>query len=844
MSFYIFFYFFKKLKYHNIFFFALFSKLKKQKIMKFRVLILFAILTNTLFAQKITLSGYVTDSTNGEPLIGATVFEANNRKNGTVTNSYGFFSLTLNASKSKINFYYIGFDPLELDLNLTKDTLIKVELVPNNQIGEVVVHGKGNKVESSQMSQIDVPVKAIRTMPVLFGEVDVLKTVQLLPGVQSGTEGTSGIYVRGGGPDQNLILLDGVPVYNVNHLFGFFSVFNGYAINDISLIKGGFPARYGGRLSSVLDIRMKEGNMKKFSGEVSIGVIASKFTFEGPIKKDKTSFIISGRRTYLDILTKPIMSIASAASSVSGTSFNGGYFFYDLNAKINHKFSDKDRIYLSAYLGKDKAYTNVTSLWDGDYSKSKFDLHWGNITTAFRWNHVINMKLFMNTTLTYSNYLFSTEAQEEYRYTWMGNATKEFWKIGYYSGIEDYAAKMDFDYVPNSSHKIKFGATGIFHIFKPGISIMNYTSVEEGIKIDTSFGNQNIYGREFGLYAEDDFRIGNRLKINAGVRATSFSVEDTIFYSIEPRLSARFLVNDNFSVKASYAKMSQYLHFLTNSTIGLPTDLWLPATKLVPPEHSWQTAVGTEFNLGQNYSLSLEGFYKEMQGIIEYKEGESFFSSMETEGGNSWEYKIERGKGWAYGGELFLRKKTGKFTGWLGYTLSWSNRQFPTISFGKVFPYRYDRRHDIGILLNYKLSDKVDIGATWVYGTGIAVTLARQRYLPVDQIQNRIDLNNQDNNNYYYYGEVSVEYYGSRNNFRLPAYHRLDIGINFHKQTKLGLRTWSFSIYNVYNRKNPFYVDFNGGLFGYDTDSKYGRQLFKYSLFPIIPSITYSLKFK
>ena len=460
------------------------------------------------FSQNITISGYVENSETGEPIINAIVYDSLNLSYGTVTNSYGFFSLTLPRQTVKIMANYSGFSPYKLNFLPTKDTLLKIELIPDIQIGQVVVTANGTKVENTQMSQIDVPVATVKKMPVLFGEVDVLKTIQLLPGVQSGTEGTSGIYVRGGGPDQNLILLDGVPVYNVNHLFGFFSVFNGYAINDISLIKGGFPARYGGRLSSVLDIRMKEGNMKKFSGEVSIGAIASKFTIEGPIQKDKTSFIISGRRTYLDIITAPFMKIASTAATIGGTTFSGGYFFYDLNAKINHKFSENDRVYLSFYLGKDKAYTNVSNLWDNDYSKSKFDLHWGNITSAFRWNHLFGPKLFANTTITYSNYLFSTTAENEYRFTWLGNATKELWRVNYISGIEDIAGKIDFDYMPTNTHKIKFGLTAILHNFKPGVSVLNYDSYETGIRIDSTYGNENIQGIEFGGYVEDEFRIG------------------------------------------------------------------------------------------------------------------------------------------------------------------------------------------------------------------------------------------------------------------------------------------------------------------------------------------------
>ena len=814
--------------------------------MKFQLIFLLLFLFGvTSFSQNITISGYVENADNSERLINATVFNATNTRYGTVTNIYGFYSLTVPAGNIKFTASYVGFETFILEFEATKDTVINVNLMSSTDIGQVVITADGNQVQSTQMSTIDVPISAVRKMPVLFGEVDVLKTIQLLPGVQSGSEGTSGIYVRGGGPDQNLILLDGVPVYNANHLFGFFSVFNGYAINDISLIKGGFPSRYGGRLSSVIDIRMKEGNMKKFSGEASVGVIASKFTIEGPIVKDKTSFIISGRRTYLDALTAPFIKLASAIATLDGSSFYGGYFFYDLNAKINHKFSDKDRIYLSGYFGKDKAYTSYSSSWSEDYSSTDFDLHWGNATGAFRWNHIFGSKLFANTTLTYSNYLFVTAVDEEFRYTWLGAATKEEWKMKYSSGIEDIAAKMDFDYSPNSFHKVKFGLTTIYHTFKPGISALKFSNAESDIAVDTTYGNKDISGYEFGGYIEDDFRIGNRLKINAGVRGTALQMPDTLFYSVEPRLSMRVLISDNFSVKASYAQMSQYLHFLTNSTVGLPTDLWLPATRLAPPEHSTQYALGVAINLPYNLEFSIEGFYKDMKGLIEYKEGESFFSSVSDENsGDAWENKVEIGNGVSKGLEFFLQKKSGKWNGWIGYTFSRATRQFTDISFGEVFPFSYDRPHDLSIVLLYKINDNIDVGATWVFGTGYPVTLAQQRYLPVNMVENKI--NQQTGYDYYYYSDAqSVEYYGGRNNFRLPNYHRLDLGINFTKENKLGERTWSVSVYNFYNRKNALFVDFNGVFLGVsDGNSQFKRQLFKYSLFPLIPSLTYSLKFK
>jgi len=815
------------------------------------IIVYFILVTTISFSQKYTLSGYIVDQSSGEHIIGAHIYDTENLQIGTSTNSYGFFSLTLKKQKNKLAVGFVGYENLVLNIDIKKDTLITISLHNDAEIDEVIITGTQNKVKTSQMSSIDIPLNAVQKLPVLFGEVDVLKTIQLMPGVQSGSEGTSGVYVRGGGPDQNLILLDGVPVYNVNHLFGFFSVFNGYAVKDITLIKGGFPARYGGRLSSVIDIRMKEGNMKKFSGEASSSFIASKFSFEGPIVKNKTSFIISARRTYLDVLAAPIIKIISKANDFG--SFWGGYFFYDVNAKINHKFSDKDRLYLSVYTGKDKAYVKSSyddSNYDGSFykSKSEFDLHWGNLTSSLRWNHIFAPKLFANTTLTYSKYNFITSLSDEGEYSNQninGQYETNTYKYGlsYLSGIEDLALKIDFDYLPSTNHKIKFGVNGINHTFRPGVSAL---SVKEGaINLDTTYGTNNIFAQELSVYAEDDIKVGSRLKFNIGGRLSGLSVQDTFYYSLEPRISARFLITEKWSVKAAYSQMTQYLHFLTNSTIGLPTDLWLPATKRVAPQHSTQYAAGTVFSLPYDLSITIESYYKEMSNLIEYKEGVSFFDDPEDAGiaGLGWEDKVEIGKGKSYGAEFMLSKNVGNLTGWLAYTWSKTSRQFDNISFGEVFPYRYDRRHDGSIALTYKINDKIDIGATWVYGTGISVTLAQQRYLPINRINSFIEEQQNTNEVYYFGGGGSVEYYGKRNNYVLPAYHRLDLSINFTKKVKYGTRTWNVSIYNAYNRWNAFYVDFNGGLMGqYYNPNK--RQLIKYSLFPIIPSISYNYKFK
>jgi len=787
------------------------------------------ILHSLSFSQKHTISGYVESAESGEKLVGAAVYIKNAPTLGTMTNTYGYFSLTIPNIKAKVIASYIGYASQVYEINLTDDKIINFALNPANEIEEVEIHGTKTEAQKTEMGKIDVSIKTIQTIPALLGEVDVLKAIQLLPGIQSGTEGTSGFYVRGGGPDQNLILIDGVPVYNASHLFGFFSVFNSDAISDVSIIKGGFPARYGGRLSSVLDIRMKEGNMKKFKGSASIGLISSKFMFEGPIIKDKTSFIISARRTYVDVLSWPIQQWAINRANKDNPNNNftskSGYYFWDINAKVNHKFSDKDRIYLSVYTGKDKAYSYNTDKWEEYKDEFDSDLHWGNITSSFRWNHLLAKNLFANTTVTYSKYKFGIDLIEKSSNT-NNNSIDEF-SFGYNSGIEDWAAKIDFDYSPIPSHNIKFGANYTYHTFSPGVQAIKITV--DTSKIEENYGNANIYASEYLAYVEDEMSVFKNFKANIGFHYSGFYVSDTLYQSYQPRISLRYLITPKWSVKAAYTQMAQYLHLLTNTTIGMPTDLWLPVTNNIKPQESTQYAFGSAYSY-KGFDFSIEAYYKTMDNMIEYKEGASFFGNIEEEATNkrAWENKIETdGKGTSYGIELLIKKNIGKTTGWIGYTWSKTDRQFSNVSFGETFPYTYDRRHDIGIVITHKFNDKIDIGATWVYGTGNAITLSLERYRGLSE---SVYINQYQNY------ENTVNHIEKRNNFRMPAYHRLDLGINFRKQKKYGKRTWSVGAYNVYNRKNPFYLRFG-------RDEQGDRALYQYSLFPIIPSINYKYDF-
>ncbi|NQX92353.1 MAG: TonB-dependent receptor plug domain-containing protein [Flavobacteriales bacterium] len=663
------------------------------------------------------------------------------------------------------------------------------------------------------MSSVTLDMQEVKTLPVLLGEQDILKTLQLMPGVQSGSEGTSGFYVRGGGPDQNLILLDGVPIYNASHLFGFFSVFNSDAIRNVELIKGGFPARYGGRLSSVLDIRMKEGNNQELKGTGSVGIISSKLTLEGPIRNENTSFLVSGRRTYIDLLTRPIIR------ATNGGDETGGYYFWDLNAKVNHRIDDKNRLFLSFYGGKDRAFYrfdggNVISANELE----RASLSWGNAITALRWNHELNNKTFINTTATFSNYQFVVG--NEFR----DRETDDRDVLEYVSGIQDFGLRSDLDFTPNPNHYIKAGASATRHRFRPGVN--NYTIVENSqTVIDTTFGNQDVVNYEFYAYAEDEWKISPDLTANVGVHFSGLIQDGTNFTSVQPRIALNYRVNKKHSIKAAFATMTQYLHLLTNSGIGLPTDLWLPAVDEAPPQQSNQVSIGWAHAPTPQFEVSVEGYYKHMENLIEYKNGASFFN-----GSREWTTKIENGIGWSYGAEVLVRKKLGEWTGWVGYTWSKSERLFDELNFGRVFPYRYDRRHDVSIAITYKPNERFDMGLVWVYGTGNSVTLEEASYFAISP---SFTLNQQFTQ--------EVNYYPDRNGYRVPAYHRMDIGFNFHKEKIWGQRTFSLGLYNAYSRQNPFFLEFSRIFDGNTGTSR--QALIQYSLFPIIPSISYQFSF-
>ena len=787
--------------------------------------------------NKSTISGYIYDAETGEVLIGATIY-VKSLGIGAITNIYGFYSLTLPSVECEVLYSFIGYETVKKGITLDGNIELNINLIEGKTLQEVVVTGERKQQESTEISTCNLSMIKVKALPVLLGERDIIKTAQLLPGIQSGNEGASGLYVRGGGPDQNLILLDGVTIYNANHLFGFFSVFNADAINRVKLVKGGFPAEYGGRLSSVVDIQMNEGDMKKIHGEGSIGIISSKLMLNGPIIKDKTSFMISARRTYIDLLARPIIPLLNKQNNDSdpdsmNDKVNGGYYFYDVNSKINHIINKNNRIYFSAYLGDDKFYMKqsyqYTDYLDNKkyYEKSAGKLTWGNKIMALRWNHQYAPKLFSNVTLNFSDYKFVTGFGEKIWEDGKENSPVEDISFEYLSGITDWSGKINFFFYPNPKHKINFGISETYHTFKPGVNQFKFST--NGVSLDTTFGSRNTYAHELHSYFQDDFKVTSKLSANIGIHFANLYVREKWYHSLQPRIALNYQLDEKSYIKASYSRMAQFLHLLSNTSVGLPTDLWVPATDSIPPQYGNQVAIGYVRGLPKGFRISTEGYYKTMENIIEYKEGASFLGTN-----TNWEQLVEIGKGWSYGAEVLFEKRTGKTTGWIGYTLSWTNRKFENLNHGNTYPYRYDRRHDISVAVTHKFNDKVDIGVVWVYGTGNAVSLALQRYNAID-----LDYNNISYYDDYYEEPASntINYYKDKNDYRMPSYHRLDVGVNIHKEKKWGEATWSFGLYNAYNRKNPFYLQFGHIR---NSDKYVLKQI---SLFPIIPSVSYNFKF-
>ena len=780
-----------------------------------------------------TLSGFIKERGSLELLPGVNIYIPGTPY-GTSTNTYGFYSLTLPESDSlAVTFSAVGYESQIKTVRLDRNQEINLLLSSSNQLREVIVSEQKQKEYVSrnvQMSQIEIPINQIKKIPAFFGEKDVLKVLQLMPGVQKGTEGQTGLYVRGGGPDQNLIILDDAVVYNASHLFGFFSIFNSDALKSVELTKGGFPARFGGRLSSVLDMNMKEGSKEALHGEGGIGLISSRLTLEGPLAKGKSSFLVSGRRTYIDVLAAPLIASQQAGEE---SKVKPGYYFYDLNAKVNYDFGLKDKLYLSGYFGRDKFYANEKS----PDSESKAGLDWGNTTATLRWNHLFTSRLFLNTSLIFSDFDFGVSNYTKDMNT-DGSVSDEF-SLQYNSRIRDMGLKMDFDFFPLPRHVIKFGGQLTHHRFVPSALAVLGTFLSNPIERSV----KPVNTLEGGLYAEDTWQPFDALKMNLGIRLSSFKTETKNYIRPEPRFSAALRLAQDFSLKGSYAQMNQYVHLLTNTGLGLPTDLWVPTTDRISPQQSRQVALGLAKDLNHPaLSITLEGYYKSMSNILNYKEGASFLSLSGTNANElSWEDNVTSGRGWSYGLEFLVHKKTGRLSGWVGYTLSWTKWQFPELNFGKIFFPRYDRRNDISLVGIFEVNKRITISGTWVYGTGNALTLPLASYQAVQD-------------NFYTYssqsrpgGEITrwygstVNEYGEKNSFRAEPYHRLDLAIQFHKKKKRHERTWEIGVYNAYNRRNPFFYNLSTESSANGATQK--TVLKRYSLFPVIPSISYNFKF-
>jgi TonB dependent receptor/CarboxypepD_reg-like domain/TonB-dependent Receptor Plug Domain len=748
---------------------------------------------------KQTMSGTIKNGETGEALIGAAVVVKELSSVGVISNAYGFYSLTLPLGTYTILVQYLGFKTAADTMVLDHDQIVNINLIPQPiKVGEVIISGERTNanVTSTEVSSKKLEIDEIKSIPVLLGEKDILKTIQLLPGIKSAGEGSTGFYARGGGIDQNLIILDEAPVYNPSHLLGYLSVFNADAIKDVEVITGGMPSEYGGRLSSVIDIRTNDGNMKEFGGSGGIGLIDSRLMLDGPIVKDQGSFIITARRTYVDLFLRLSKDTLINRASV---------YFYDLNMKANYTLGEKDRIFLSGYFGRDNF----------DYP-NYFGFNWGNTTATLRWNHIFGDHIFSNTSFIVSNYNYSSSDETSTSQSQIS------------SGIQDLNFKMDFQYFTNSQSTLKFGLNSMYHTFMPGSVTATTSSGTNSLNLE------HRYALENGIYFSHELNALPDLKVNYGLRFSTFSllgpghiysydqdgnVIDTATYSsekfiktytnLEPRLSLNFLLNESSSIKASYTRTTQYLHLLSNSTSTNPSDLWVPSSNNVAPQYADQGTLGYFKNFGDNaFESSLEVYYKNMHNVIDYKNGADLQLNPNVEA------LLVYGRAWSYGAELLVRKRYGPISGWIGYTLSRTDEQFATINNGQPFPARQDRTHDISVVFMYDYSTTWNFSATWVYNTGNAVTFP--------------------NGNYYVDGRV-VPYYTQRDGYRMPAYHRLDLSATWTLGPHSNL---NFSIYNAYDRMNAYSIEFRQ-----DPNNPSQTQAVQTTIFPIIPSITYNFTF-
>ena len=802
-----------------------------------KALLLLAVLSGTTaYAQKkVTISGHITDSASGETLIGAGILERTSLT-GAVTNNYGYYTLTLPSGEYDFQYSYVGYEDQACHVKLVRDTVVNITLNPGELLeSSHIVAQKDAGIQSTYLGAIDIPAAQIKNTPVLFGEADVLKVLQMMPGVQGGNEGFSGIYVRGGGPDENLILLDGVPIYNVDHMLGIFSVFQPEAVKKVTLYKGSFPARYGGRVSSIVDIRTNDGNMKETHGTVSVGIISDKVHLEGPIIKDKLSYSVSARGMHTLLYAPVIKSLLKDSYA--------NYYFYDLNGKVTWRLSDKDRFFFGGYQGRDRFV--YEEYWDGEgtitigdettyrknRSRTDVGVFWGNTVGSARWNHVFSSKLFANTTVAYNRYKMVMNAGSQETEIQNGIKSVSRYHLDYHSGIRDLSTRIDFDYTPSPHHLVKFGTEYIWHTFIPErMSAVDREVQGKEIQIDTTLhftDPKKIYkGNELSFYVEDDISLGSHLTVNPGAHLSMFNTEGRTYWSLQPRVSAKFSTNIGLSFKAGYARMAQYVHLLSSAQISLPVDLWVPITKDIRPVTSDQFSVGAYYDRIKGWEFSIEGYLKKMDHILEYKDGTLMLGTSD-----GWENRVEMGEGTAKGLELLIQKTSGKTTGWLAYTLAKSDRIFPdgSINNGERFPYKYDRRHSIDLSIDHRFNKRWGVDAAWSFATG-GTTTVPVRQVGVLMREGYI---------------IDAQYVDHRNNFRIPPSHRLNIGFSHHRQCRRGESILNLSVYNVYNQMNPNFVFMD---YGADYD-KYGNytgtslKMKKITILPMVPSISWTRNF-
>lgn len=803
------------------------------KIFSFLALLLYALFPSIIWSQEIdsvTIHGKILDERTKQPIEFAKIVILSIGK-GAVTDNTGSFHLTIPKGKYSIKISSPEHDPKTVNLTFTENQELNLSLSKQDAkiLDDVVINAKSEEnIKSSQMGRVDLTIDEIKKMPAFLGEVDIIKTIQMLPGVSSATEGGQGFYVRGGGPDQNLVLLDDAVIYNASHLFGFFSVFNADAVKSVSLSRGALPANFGGRLSSVLEVNMNDGSREKFGVSGGIGLISSRLSVNGPLKKDRGSFMVSGRRTYVDALMKAFIP---KKSSFSGTS----YYFFDFNAKLSYQVTEKDHISLSGFFGKD------AFVYRNNQEDFNVEMPWQNGAASFKWTHVFNPKWIFTLTPTYTNYKFTFQSNSQTL------------SMGLNSIINDFGAKSEVTYLANKRHKIKFGTQYTYHRITP----TSVSANQDTVSFNTGL-SQTLNGHEFALFVMDDWDITDKLRVSIGLRYTNYtfvgpftryikgtivSEDQTIVYGrnekvafyqgLEPRVSMRYMFNSKNAIKGAFSYNNQYIHLASFSSVSMPTDIWYPVTERAKPQKGWQAALGYFKNFKQNmFETSIELYYKDMRNLVEFKEG-----SIPTDAVNdNTDNLMAFGRGWSYGAEFFIKKNFGKVTGWIGYTLSKTERQFDDLNDGKVFRAKYDRRHDLSAVVAWSINKQWQIGANFVYASGNAMTMPNAWYL---------------------YNQEMVLEYGERNGTKMPDYHRLDLSVTWfdksHKtkydpltqtnvqQEKRFRSNIVLSFFNVYNRPNPYFLylsdkgDFSKGDFAI--------KIKQVSLFPILPSITWNFEF-